>query len=123
MDRNRVPGRRYRLVLRGELGDPFGFLFEGMQLQRLAGMTVLTGQVTDQAHLLRLIEQIQELGVELISVNPDQGTDGGCSRSRDGTRLVMMPHRHVRNEPGRLAYLCSGQRGPSSRWEASPGSA
>ena len=40
-------------------------------------MTVLTGQVTDQAHLLGLIQQIQELGVELVSVNPDQGTDGG----------------------------------------------
>ncbi len=79
MDRNRVPGRRYRLVLRGELGDSFGFLFEGMHLQRLAGMTVLTGRVTDQAHLLGLIERIQELGVELVSVNPDQGTDGGAA--------------------------------------------
>ena len=79
MDSNRAQGGRYRLVLRGELGDPFGFLFEGMKLERLAGMTVLTGQVTDQAHLLRLIEQIQELGVELISVNPDQGTDGGAA--------------------------------------------
>ncbi len=79
MDSNWARGRRYRLVLRGELGDPFGFLFEGMQLRRLAGMTVLTGQVTDQAHLLGLIEQIQELGVELVSVNPDQGTDGGAA--------------------------------------------
>ena len=42
-------------------------------------MTVLTGQVTDQAHLLGLIERIQELGVELVSVNPDQGTDGGAA--------------------------------------------
>ena len=42
-------------------------------------MTVLTGQVTDQAHLLGLIEQIQELGVELVSVNPDQGTDSGAA--------------------------------------------
>ena len=79
MDSNWVQGGRYRLVLRGELGDSFGFLFEGMKLERLAGMTVLTGQVTDQAHLLGLIEQIQELGVELISVNPDQGTDGGAA--------------------------------------------
>ena len=62
-----------------------------MQLQRLAGMTVLTGQVTDQAHLLGLIEQIQELGVELGSVNPDQRTDNG-ERSRDGTRPVMMAY-------------------------------
>ena len=79
MDSNWTPGRRYRLVLRGELGDSFGFLFGGMRLQRLAGMTVLTGQVTDQAHLVGLIEQIQELGVELVSINPDQGTDGGAA--------------------------------------------
>ena len=79
MDSDSVPGRRYRLVLRGELGDSFGFLFEGMRLQRLAGMTVLTGQVTDLAHLLGLIEQIQELGVELVSVNPDQGTDSAAA--------------------------------------------
>ena len=62
MDSNWTPGRRYRLVLRGELGDSFGVLFGGMRLQRLAGTTVLTGPVTDQAHLLGLIEQIQ-LGI------------------------------------------------------------
>ena len=59
MDSNWAHGRRYRLVLRGELGDSFGFLFDRMHLQRLAGTTVLTGQVTDQAHLLGLIEQIR----------------------------------------------------------------
>ena len=42
-------------------------------------MTVLTGQVTDQAHLAGLIEQIQELGAELISVTLDQGTDRGAA--------------------------------------------
>ena len=78
MNSNWARGCRYRLVLRGELGDSFGFLFEGMQLRRLAGMTVLTGQVTDQAHLLGLIERIQDLGVELVSVNPDPGTDRGA---------------------------------------------
>ena len=79
MDSNKPQGRRYRLVLRGELGDSFGFLFEGMQLQRLAGMTMLTGQVTDQAHLLGLIERIQELGVEPVIVNPAHGTNGGAA--------------------------------------------
>ena len=76
MDDNWVQPRSYRLVLRGELGDSFGVLFGGMQLERLAGTTVLTGDVTDQAHLLGLIERVQELGVELVSVNPDDGTDG-----------------------------------------------
>ena len=76
MDDKWVQPQSYRLVLRGELGDSFGVLFDGMQLRRLAGTTVLTGDVTDQAHLLGLIERVQELGIELVSVNPDHGTDG-----------------------------------------------
>ncbi len=75
MDDKWVRPRSYRLVLRGELGDSFGVLFDGMQLERLAGTTVLTGDVTDQAHLVGLIERVQELGVELVSVNPDHETD------------------------------------------------
>ena len=57
-------------MLRGEIGDRFGVLFEGMRLERRAGPTVLTGAVRDQAHLHGLIERIQELGIELVSVNP-----------------------------------------------------
>ena len=79
--------RRYRLVLRGELGGSFGFLFEGMELQRLAGTTV----VTDQAHLLGLIEQIDELGVELVPVNPDQEPKAVSRALRQS--LVGLPSR------------------------------
>jgi hypothetical protein len=76
MDSGWTRGKRYRLVLRGELGEPFGFLFEGMQLDRVAGTTVLTGNVVDQAHLHGLLERIQELGLELVSVTPsDEETD------------------------------------------------
>jgi hypothetical protein len=63
-------GEGYELVLRGEIGDRFGALFGGMRLERVAGRTVLTGAVRDQAHLHGLIEQVQELGLELVSVNP-----------------------------------------------------
>jgi hypothetical protein len=73
---DRAQGRRYRLVLRGELGEPFGFLFEGMRMDRLAGTTVLTGTVIDQVHLHGLLERVQELGLELVSIGPaDGGTD------------------------------------------------
>jgi len=76
MDSDRARGRRYRLVLRGELGEPFGFLFEGMQMDRLAGTTVLTGTVIDQTHLHGLLERVWELGLELVSIGPaDEGTD------------------------------------------------
>ena len=60
----------YELVLRGEIGDHFGLVFDGMHLERARGTTVLTGEVRDQAQLHGLIERIQELGLELISVNP-----------------------------------------------------
>ena len=63
-------GDTFTFVLRGEIGDRFGVLFEGMRLERNRGTTVLTGPVRDQAHLHGLIERIQELGIELVSVNP-----------------------------------------------------
>ena len=63
----------YELVLRGEIGDRFGVLFDGMRLERVDGTTVISGPVRDQAHLHGLIERIQELGIELVSVNPLKG--------------------------------------------------
>jgi hypothetical protein len=60
----------YEFVIRGEIGDRFGLIFEGMRLERSAGTTVLTGPVRDQAQLHGLIERIQELGIDLVSVNP-----------------------------------------------------
>ena len=63
-------GRNYEFVLRGEIGDHFGLVFEGMRLERIRGHTVLTGAVLDQAHLHGVIERMQELGIELVSLNP-----------------------------------------------------
>ena len=70
MDNDRVRGRRYRLVLGGGRGEPFGFLFEGMEMDRVADTMVLTGRVIHQAHLHGLIQRTQELGLELISIEP-----------------------------------------------------
>jgi hypothetical protein len=70
-------GRRYRIVLRGELGDQFQGRFGAMALERKHGLTVLTGHVVDQAQLLGLVQRGQELGVELVSVEPlDDPQDG-----------------------------------------------
>jgi hypothetical protein len=63
-------GTTYELVVRGELGDHFGVLFDSMGMQRREGTTVLTGPVRDQAQLHGVIQRIQELGIELVSVNP-----------------------------------------------------
>lgn len=68
MESERAAGRRYRLLVRGELGDRFAPLLDGLRLQRRAGVTELTGESIDQARLARILEELQELGLELISV-------------------------------------------------------
>ena len=58
----------YQLIVRGELDQRFAYLFEPMRCERTAGTTVISGTVIDQAHLHGLLERIQELGLELLSV-------------------------------------------------------
>ena len=58
----------YRIVVRGELDARFAYLFNGMQMERVDGTTVLTGRVIDQAQLHGFIERLEELGLELLSV-------------------------------------------------------
>ena len=51
MENGVMKGARYRLVARGELDERFAYLFSGMQMERVEGMTVLTGVVLYQAQL------------------------------------------------------------------------
>ena len=70
MNTDGAQGTIYRVVVRGELGDQFGVLFGGMRVSREHGTTVLTGPVTDQAHLAGILARTQDLGLDLISVAP-----------------------------------------------------
>ena len=76
MDGDATRGTTYRIVLSGELGDDFAFLFGDLRLERVAGMTVLTGRVLDQAQLHGLLDQAQDLGVGLVSVQAVAEADG-----------------------------------------------
>ena len=55
------------------MDERFAYLFEGMQMERVAGQTILTGPVRDQAQLYGFLERIEELGLELVLV--EQRTD------------------------------------------------
>jgi hypothetical protein len=61
-------GTAYRIVVRGELDDRFAYLFNGMEMHCADGNTVLTGSVVDQAQLHGFIERLEELALELVSV-------------------------------------------------------
>jgi hypothetical protein len=78
-----VQGATYQLVIRGELDERYGYLFEGMQMERTGGRTVLEGTVRDQAQLYGLIERIEELGLELLSVQQATTSPLGSTQERD----------------------------------------
>jgi hypothetical protein len=65
-------------VIDGELGERFASLFEGLELRRDGGTTVLTGFMTDQAQLFGVINRVQDVGLVLLSVeqlDPPPGPD------------------------------------------------
>jgi hypothetical protein len=70
----------YRIVLRGHLSQRWAGWF-GLGLQAEGGMTTLHGQITDQAHLYGVLDQIRNLGLELVSVQPEGASEDG-SRGR-----------------------------------------
>ena len=61
-------GTSYRIVVRSELSDKYAVAFEGMQMEAKDGVTVLTGKIIDQPHLYGILDRINGLGLELLSV-------------------------------------------------------
>jgi hypothetical protein len=70
---NPTRGAEYRIIVRGELDSRFASLFGGMQMERIGGETFLKGRVVDQAQLHGFIERLEELGLELLSVEQTSG--------------------------------------------------
>jgi hypothetical protein len=68
MQRGAVGSATYRIVVRGELDPRFACLFDGMEMKGDEGTTVLSGTVIDQAQLHGYIARLEELGLELLSV-------------------------------------------------------
>jgi hypothetical protein len=60
----------YRITLRGRLTDRFAAAFDGMALKSGPDLTVLVGEVRDQAHLFGLLDRVRDFGLELVAVEP-----------------------------------------------------
>lgn len=68
-----MSGRRYRLIVEGELSDHSTLALEGMTLTRNDGTTTLTGYVRDQAELHGLLRRVSDLGLTLLEVSAIDG--------------------------------------------------
>ena len=63
-------GIPYRIVIRGELGEPLVGPLEGMTVEVVGEESVLAGDLRDQAELQGALNWLTKLGVEIVSVNP-----------------------------------------------------
>jgi hypothetical protein len=61
---------RYRVVVRGRLGEHLADGFEHLELDAAPGQSSLTGTFADQAQLHGLLDRLRDLGIQLVSVNP-----------------------------------------------------
>jgi len=59
----------YELELRGEPGPVLEAAFPEFELRGAQGMTLLHGEFVDQAALHGVIERINSLGLELVSLH------------------------------------------------------
>ena len=66
--RNDPPPHRYRIRVRGHLGQTIRGAFPGLQARASGGDTVLTGPLPDRAALHGVLAEIEALGLELLEV-------------------------------------------------------
>ena len=62
------PSYRYRIRVRGRLGETICSAFPALQAKAIGGDTVLTGPLADRAALYGVLAQIEALGLDLLEV-------------------------------------------------------
>jgi hypothetical protein len=60
--------RVYRIVVRSELSERYALAFEGMKMETKDGQMILIGEIIDQPHLFGILDRINGLGLQLLSV-------------------------------------------------------
>ena len=70
--------------MRSELDERYAVAFEGMEMETKHGNTVLTGEIIDQPHLYGILDRINGLGLELLSVHAlPEDTHQGAGGKRE----------------------------------------
>jgi hypothetical protein len=73
----------YQICVQGRLTDRLGAALEGMTLHSGAASSLFTGEVKDQSQLYGLLDRLRDLGLELISVQPETTAGGDNLRGPD----------------------------------------
>jgi hypothetical protein len=60
----------YQICIRGRVTERLGSALEGMRLEADSIGTMFTGEIRDQSQLYGLLDRVRDLGLELVSVQP-----------------------------------------------------
>ncbi len=60
----------YQICVQGRLTERLATALEGMTLHGGPVNTIFTGEIKDQSQLYGLLDRVRDLGLELISVQP-----------------------------------------------------
>jgi hypothetical protein len=69
----------YQICIRGRVSERLGSALEGMSLEAGATETAFTGEIRDQSQLYGLLDRVRDLGLELISVQPQPTADSAAT--------------------------------------------
>jgi hypothetical protein len=76
-----MAGLPCRIVLRGEVNARFQQAFAGLRLRHRGGRTELSGELVDWSELQGLLDQLFDLGMQVITVQT--GEDARCHQDPD----------------------------------------
>ena len=97
----------YQICVQGRLTERLAAALEGMTLHGGAVNTVFTGEVKDQSQLFGLLDRLRDLGLELISVQPqtaarraadEDQTEGSAQSERKDTVAPRLVRTSIRQE-------------------------
>jgi hypothetical protein len=63
---------KIEIKVEGHLDKKWNDWFEGMVICYEGTNTILSGDIKDEAHLHGILNQIRDLNLKLISINPDE---------------------------------------------------
>jgi len=67
------------IIVEGHLDKIWKDFFEGLEISHVGDNTCLSGIIKDEAHLHGVLNQIRDLNLKLISVNPTGKKNGNCN--------------------------------------------
>jgi hypothetical protein len=86
----------YRIVVRSELSERYASAFEGMKMETKDSQTILIGEIIDQPHLFGILDRINGLGLELLSVQalPDDTHPNAEGEEQRELKAAYQTHKH-----------------------------